>query len=113
MFGTIHQTSPHWPQIPQTPGEQALSDAMVGYWTSFAKTGRPSAPGVPNWPAYGNSKAAMLFTDAPEIRRDILGDRFTLMEELVCRRRAAGTQQWNWNVGVASPQLPPGGEQCR
>ncbi|WP_158566856.1 carboxylesterase/lipase family protein [Actinomadura craniellae] len=32
--------------------QQRLSDAMVGYWTSFAHTGRPKAHGAPRWPAY-------------------------------------------------------------
>ena len=41
VFGTIADTSPRWPKIPDTAGEHALSDAMVGYWTSFARDGKP------------------------------------------------------------------------
>ncbi len=26
-----------WPKIPDTPGERALSDAMIDYWASFAR----------------------------------------------------------------------------
>jgi len=32
---------------------------------------------------------------------------FTLNEEVMCRRRAKGDQPWNWNVGLASPAMPP------
>ena len=39
--------------------------------------------------------------------------RYDLVEHVVCRRRAAGDQQWNWNAGLASPVLPPPVDQCR
>jgi para-nitrobenzyl esterase len=32
-----------------------LSDAMVRYWTSFARTGNPNSQGTPVWPPYGAS----------------------------------------------------------
>jgi para-nitrobenzyl esterase len=34
---------------------------------------------------------------------------YDLNEEVMCRRRAQGSQPWLWNVGVASPPLPPKG----
>lgn len=34
-----------------TPEQQRLGAAMVGYWTSFARTGTPTAPDAPAWPA--------------------------------------------------------------
>jgi para-nitrobenzyl esterase len=37
---------------PFTPAQQALSQAMIGYWTQFAKTGDPNSPGEPAWAAY-------------------------------------------------------------
>jgi para-nitrobenzyl esterase len=35
-----------------TAAQAQLADAMVRYWTSFAKTGTPVAPGTPAWAAY-------------------------------------------------------------
>jgi para-nitrobenzyl esterase len=113
VFGTIWQTQPTWPQIPHTEAERALSDAMVSYWTTFARTGRPSAPDAPDWPVFGAAKEYMHFIDRPVVARDPLGDRYALYEETVCRRRAAGDVQWNWNVGVAAPPMSPAVPQCR
>lgn len=32
--------------------EKELGNRMRAYWTQFAKTGNPNAPGLPEWPAY-------------------------------------------------------------
>ena len=112
MFGNIHRTSAHWPKIPSTPEERKLADAMVEYWASFARTGHPVAKGEPAWPAYDSDAAYMDFTDAPHPSRHLLPGMYKLDEEVMCRRRAAGNEPWNWNVGLASPPLPPKSAQC-
>jgi len=112
MFGTIDRVTPLWPAIPQTPGERALSEAMVDYWASFARDGTPVAKGQPAWPVHADAKAYMLFADAPRVAHDLLAAPFALNEQVICRRRAAGNQPWNWNMGVISPPLPPK-ENCR
>lgn len=35
-----------------TPDQQTLSEAMIGYWTQFAKTGNPNSEGAPAWSQY-------------------------------------------------------------
>jgi para-nitrobenzyl esterase len=40
------------PVAPLSPAQQQLSNAMVDYWTQFAKTGDPNSPGEPLWSAY-------------------------------------------------------------
>ena len=37
---------------------------------------------------------------------------FALNEAVVCRRRAAGKDGWNWNVGLNAPKLPPRTAGC-
>ncbi|GAA1802824.1 carboxylesterase family protein [Actinomadura chokoriensis] len=37
------------------PEQTRLSDAMVGYWTSFAHNGKPAARQGPHWPRYRSS----------------------------------------------------------
>ncbi|HYH67651.1 MAG TPA: hypothetical protein VD866_23340, partial [Urbifossiella sp.] len=82
-------------------------NAMVGYWASFVKTGRPSAAGAPAWPAFDDRQGYMAFEDGRQPKADVAPGAYEHYEEVVCRRRAAGDQSWNWNVGVISPNLPP------
>jgi para-nitrobenzyl esterase len=37
---------------PLDPNQESLADAMVRYWTQFARTGVPNAAGSSQWPAY-------------------------------------------------------------
>jgi para-nitrobenzyl esterase len=112
VFGTISQTPPAWPKPPASPQEARLSAAMVDYWASFVRTGRPTAQGQPDWPAYGAAHAVMDFADAPHPATHLQPGVFELHEEVVCRRRATGTQPWTWNVGLASPTVPPPQPGC-
>jgi para-nitrobenzyl esterase len=45
----------HW-QLPEMVGTgpelQPLADRVSGAWIAFARTGNPSHPGIPRWPAY-------------------------------------------------------------
>lgn len=113
VFGTFDLTPPIWPKIPNTQQEKTLSDAMIGYWTSFARTGHPTAKGEPDWPAYAPAGSYMDITDAPHPATHLLPGMYDLNEEVVCRRHASGDQPWNWNYGIASPPLPPQQEQCK
>ena len=107
VFGNIDRTAPDWPKIPETPAERAYSDAMLEYWSSFARTGAPRASRQADWPAYGSERAYMHFAEVPQRRAHLMPDMFELNEEVVCRRRAQGDQAWNWNVGIVAPALPP------
>ena len=112
VFGTLDLTPPLWPKIPDTESEKRLSEAMIGYWSSFARTGHPTAAHEPAWPAYGATGAYLDVTDAPRPSGHLLPGMYELNEEVVCRRRASGDQPWNWNVGIASPQLPTQQPEC-
>ncbi len=112
VFGTQTKTPPRWPKIPAAAGEQALSEAMLDYWASFVRDGRPVAKGGATWPSYGQQRNYMHFAAIPEAKRDLLPGMFALNEQVMCRRRATGTIGWNWNVGLAAPAMPPAVAGC-
>jgi para-nitrobenzyl esterase len=113
VFGTAGRTPAHWPAVPTTPEETHFSNAMLDYWTSFTRTGTPSAATQPPWPAYGSERAYMAFEDAPHAKAHLMPGMYELNEEVVCRRRAKGGIPWHWNVGLASPPLPTEVPSCR
>jgi para-nitrobenzyl esterase len=106
VFGYFDRTAPLWPKIPATVQETNLSDAMIGYWTSFAKTGKPVAANAADWPLFGSAGAYMAFTDAPHPGENLMPAMYKLNEQVMCRRRAEGDQQWGFYVGLWSPKLP-------
>ncbi|RIJ27000.1 carboxylesterase family protein [Henriciella mobilis] len=112
VFGTLFDIPEPWPQAPRKQSERDLMKAMMHYWASFARTGTPSAEGAPDWPAYGNDATGMVFAATPKAWPGLARARFELHETVVCRRRADGTLQWNWNVGIISPPLPPEVPEC-
>jgi para-nitrobenzyl esterase len=113
VFGTFDGTPPLWPKIPEAEQERRLSDAMIGYWSSFARTGKPQAANEPVWPPFGTTGAYMKFEEAPQPSEHLLPGMYEFIEETVCRRRASGDMAWNWNVGLYSPKLPAQHAQCK
>jgi para-nitrobenzyl esterase len=113
VFGTADRTPPFWPKVPATKAEESLSNAMIDYWTSFARSGEPSAKSQPRWPAYDSTRAYMHFADVPRPAKNLMPGTYELVEQIVCRRRASGAQPWNWNVGIVAPVLPPREDSCR
>ena len=113
VFGNLHATPPLWPKVPATPEQSVLSDAMIGYWTSFVRTGKPVAENEPDWPAFDATDAYMAFTDGPHPSEHLLPGMYKFNEEVVCRRYQSGVEAWNWNVGLWSPKIPPQNPKCR
>lgn len=112
VFGTIYDVDPPWPQVPRNREERQLSDEMMQYWASFARDGVAVAKGGSEWPAYGRRANGMVFASKSKAYPFMASERFTLHEKVVCRRRAAGDMQWNWNVGIISPPLPEDSTIC-
>ncbi|ALC11164.1 carboxylesterase/lipase family protein [Sphingopyxis sp. 113P3] len=108
VFGAAGRDVPlprNWPVPPIDSRERALSNAVIGYWTSFAKYGRPSVRDGPAWSPYGEAKVYMRFHGRAEAQAGLLSGPYALAEETTCRRRAAG-QSWIGAVGSAPPNLP-------
>ena len=112
VFGTFDGTPPAWPKIPDTAAERKLSDAMLDYWTSFARSGKPQAASAPDWPAFGAAANYMAFADVPRPSQRLMPGMYELHEEVVCRRLAAGNLPWHWNTGIISPPLPQPAAAC-
>ena len=104
VFDTFDGTPPLWPKNAHTPDEDALARAMGDYWTSFARSGRPRAANAPDWPAYAPGARYMRFAEQPAPERDLMPGMYDLNEAVMCRRRAAGTVPWGWNVGLWAPK---------
>jgi len=104
VFGRIGPRAalpPNWPR-PGGEADARLSRAMIAYWTSFARTGRPTASGAPAWRPYADGRSYMRFAAAPKAAHDLLPGMFAMQEAVVKRRRAAN-RQWFIDVGVAAP----------
>ena len=112
MFGRLDRTPPRWPRIPETAEEARLSDIMVDYWTSFARTGAPRAVSGPEWTDFADVGAWMVFGETPALAVDPMAGMYALHEQAMCRRRARGDVAWNWNAGLISPSLPRAVADC-
>jgi len=88
-----------WPRPPDTDEERALSNAMMDYWTSFARTGVPAA----NWKPYAQGESYMELGAKPVPAAHLLPGMYALTEELISRRRRAPDQFWFTNIGLATP----------
>ena len=108
VFGHVGRDAPlndNWPR-PEGPEEETLSEAMMAYWTSFARTGVPTAPGHPGWPTFAPNQSYMNFAAKPDASTELMRGMYTLNEEVMERRRRVGNQAWIANVGVVAPVLP-------
>jgi para-nitrobenzyl esterase len=109
VFGHVGPNAslpPNWPKPPDTPEEKALSNAMMDYWTTFARSGTPTSKGAPPWNKFADDESYMEFNERPLALTHPLPGMYALTEELISRRRAAGNQYWFINYGLASPPVP-------
>ncbi|WP_395647712.1 carboxylesterase/lipase family protein [Terricaulis sp.] len=112
VFGSFDATPANWPRIPETREQRAISDAMLDYWTSFARTGEPSAARRPVWAPFARSRSYMRFGEAPAPGTQFMPGMYELHEQIMCRRRHSGSQSWNWRSGSTAPVLPAPVPEC-
>jgi para-nitrobenzyl esterase len=58
VFGSLSDRE--WQWLPSTAEDAALSNLIQTYWTNFAKSGDPNAPGLPNWPGWSDAATEFL-----------------------------------------------------
>ena len=62
----------------------ALSDQMIALWSSFARDGKPAAPGMPDWPAFNSAEAPYLHIDlTSEVRNNYKGEECAFQGDLI------------------------------
>ncbi len=66
VFGTLDTR----PGAVWRDSDRKLSEAIMSYWTNFAKTGNPNGPGLPTWPEYGGSDPVLHLDDPISVRPD-------------------------------------------
>ena len=64
-YGTLDALNRFGKTREWTEEDRKYADAMMGYWTSFAKKGDPNTAGLPAWPAYkAEDEQVMIFGTA-------------------------------------------------
>jgi para-nitrobenzyl esterase len=79
VFGTLDSRA----GMHVRPEDRALSDLMQQYWTNFARTGNPNAPGLPAWPNYGPETWQVMHLDpTPAAQPDTLRPRYLFLDSI-------------------------------
>jgi para-nitrobenzyl esterase len=70
--------------LPWRAEDRALSEEIQKYWTNFARSGDPSGPGLPIWPAYGAGDGwqVMHLNARSEARKDDLRTRYEFLDQV-------------------------------
>jgi para-nitrobenzyl esterase len=83
VFGVLK-----WKKIPWQPADFKVSDAMMTYWSNFAKTGDPNGAGLPHWPRYTpQDRQVMMLGDDIQAQPATDQKRFEFIDSFVARFR--------------------------
>lgn len=76
---------------PVTDVDRKLADAMSTYWTTFARSGGPNSPDLPEWRPYTRQEEpAMEFGEVIKLVNHVRQEKLDLLEGLLQKRAAAG-----------------------
>jgi len=63
------------------PEDRKLSEEMIEYWTNFAKTGNPNAPGLAVWPRYDKTDEVLDLDATSKASPDTTHARFEFLSQ--------------------------------
>jgi para-nitrobenzyl esterase len=75
VFGTLDTR----PGFNVRPEDRKLSDAMMTYWTNFARSGDPNGSGAPNWPRLDDADSLIHLNDPITSGPDTLRARYDFL----------------------------------
>jgi para-nitrobenzyl esterase len=76
---------------PVTPEAQKLADQVSGLWASFARTGTPSAPGIPKWTPYNSkTRPTMVLNYTSHMENDVRSEQRKTMLAFGSQQEAYG-----------------------
>lgn len=78
-----------------TATDVSISDAMVSYWTNFAKYGDPNGAGLPTWQQYTkNNHAVMHFSQSPKMGTVPSEESLKVLDKYYKWRRTSEGKDW-------------------
>jgi para-nitrobenzyl esterase len=70
-------------RVGQSPDHAPLTKMMIATWSSFARTGNPNNPLLPEWPRYdGKGRLTMKLDVVSSVERDPGGQARDLLDRL-------------------------------
>ena len=77
-----------------TDEDKKVSEIIATYWTNFAKKGNPNGEGLPQWPAFNDREATVMYLDSQPHAGPVPNmDKLTVLDEYFAWKRAAGSTQ--------------------
>jgi len=73
VFGTLDDDA--------TEAEQAASNAMIRYWSQFARAGVPNGDGLANWPVYGSDKSYLRIAEQCKVDRQLAKESCDVLDK--------------------------------
>lgn len=77
----------HLPGLKVTEADLVLTEAMMTYWSNFARTGDPNGTGVPEWPAYSQDRDVWLdLNHSIRVIEGMRARKLDILEETLAER---------------------------